>query len=148
MTIQIHAIFTSNHHITSRNRTILTEQRAVWRGNFSLQEGTHFGFLTEWVNCANKKKDVLTHRKIGILWTCLTRISLYFISFIIAIYKDIFSLNFLKHHTTSWTLRDGRDGGEGGRGMGSMLDGGEDGGVEGSNKLRFKVLKGEGQAYV
>lgn len=29
-----------------------------------------------------------------------------------------------------------------------MLDGGEDGGVEGSNKLRFKVLKGEGQAYV
>lgn len=33
-----------------------------------------------------------------------------------------------------------------------MLDGGEDGGedgrVEGSNKLRFKVLKGEGQAHV
>lgn len=29
-----------------------------------------------------------------------------------------------------------------------MLDGEEDGGVEGSNKLRFKVLKGEGQAYV
>lgn len=29
-----------------------------------------------------------------------------------------------------------------------MLDGGDDGGVEGSNKLRFKVLKGEGQAYV
>ena len=47
------------------------EQRAVRRGNFSLQEGTHFGFLTEWVNCANKKKrrprNILTHWKIGIL---------------------------------------------------------------------------------
>lgn len=147
MTIQIHAIFTSNHRIISRNTTILMEQRAVWRGNFSLQEGTHFGFLTEWVNCANKKKrrprNILTHWKIGILWTFLTRLSLYFILFIIAIYKDIFPLNFLKHHTTSWTLRDGRDGGEG---VYAWWRGGWRG--EGSNKLRFKVLKGEGQAYV
>lgn len=146
MTTQIHAIFTSNHHITSRNRTILMEQRAVWRGNFSLQEGTHFGFLTEWVNCANKKKDVLNSQENRHFVNVFdTNFSLFY--FLHNCYlQGHFLIKFFKtsyHELNSYRRKE-----PWGRGNGSMLDGGEDGGVEGSNKLRFKVLKGEGQAYV
>lgn len=57
-----------------------------------------------------------------------------------------FLIKFFK--TSYHELNSSRRKGRWGRGKGSMLDGGEDGGVEGSNKLRFKVLKGEGQAHV